>query len=129
MGDTPESKPLIQLTIDSSKLKELEQHLILQQRIIGKSDVDIAGVINKLNNSDWVRHGMNYLPQAEGECPFCQQTLLSGFEDQLANYFDETFTQNIETLQAVVAKYSNSSQQLISHLESLLANGLSLIHI
>ncbi|WP_432463082.1 AAA family ATPase [Agarivorans sp. QJM3NY_33] len=121
-GDSPESKPLIQLTLDSSKLKELEQHQILRQRIIGKSDVDIADLINKLNNSDWVRHGMNYLPQSEGECPFCQQTLLSGFEDQLANYFDETFTQNIETLQAVVATYSSSSQQLISHLESLVAN-------
>ncbi|EOD4150462.1 Translation-disabling ACNase RloC [Vibrio cholerae] len=121
-GDAPESKPLIQLTLDSSKLKKLEQHEILQQRIIGKSDVDIAGVINKLNNSDWVRHGMNYLPQSEGECPFCQQRLLSGFEDQLANYFDETFTQNIETLQAIVATYSSSSQQLISHLESLVAN-------
>ncbi|MCP3127934.1 AAA family ATPase [Shewanella sp. KJ2020] len=100
----------------------MEQHQILQQRIIGKSDVDIAGVINKLNNSDWVRHGMNYLLQSEGECPFCQQTLLSGFEDELANYFDETFTQNIETLQAIVATYSSTSQQLISHLESLVAN-------
>ncbi|WP_194442796.1 AAA family ATPase [Pseudoalteromonas simplex] len=121
-GDTPESKPLISLTVDSSKLKELEQHQILKDRIIGKSDVDIAGVINKLNNSDWVRHGMNYLPQSEGECPFCQQSLLTGFEEQLANYFDETFTQNIESLKATVASYSSSSQQLISHLENLVAN-------
>jgi wobble nucleotide-excising tRNase len=121
-GDAPESKSLFSLALDSSKLKELEQHQILQQRIIGKSDVDIAGVINKLNNSDWVRHGMTYLSQSVGECPFCQQTLLSGFEDQLSSYFDDTFTQNIETLQATVAAYSSSSQQIISHLELLVTH-------
>lgn len=44
--------------LDTEKLLEAEQSEILSKIVIGKDDVDIAGMIKKLGNSDWVREGI-----------------------------------------------------------------------
>ncbi len=79
-------------TIDFARLIEIETHNIWQKKIIGKTDVDIAILIQKLNLNDWVNQGRIYLQEDE-TCPFCQQpTITEDFRKQLENYFDETFT-------------------------------------
>lgn len=68
-----------------------EQNPILKKRVIGKDDVDIAAMIKKLGNSDWVRQGLSYYEINEGVCPFCQQKTEESFSKSLSEYFDESF--------------------------------------
>ena len=71
---------------------------IYTKTIVGGKDVDIAEMISRLGNSDWVRHGQHQLRHTSGKCPFCQQDLPSGFAEKLEQYFDETFMADVAEL-------------------------------
>ena len=45
------------VAVDTAKLIAHEINAILKKRVVGKEDIDIAAMINKLGNSDWVREG------------------------------------------------------------------------
>lgn len=81
-------------TINTSSILAIEKDRILQKCIIGKGDVDIAAIIEKLGNSDWIRQGLSFYEANDGVCPFCQQRITHDFEKSLNEYFDETFTQD-----------------------------------
>jgi wobble nucleotide-excising tRNase len=69
------------MLIDS--FNDIESNPIWKKIIIGKSDVDIANLIQKLNMNDWVNQGKKYLQENE-TCPFCQQeTITNDFKNQL----------------------------------------------
>jgi wobble nucleotide-excising tRNase len=93
-----------------------EKNPILQKRIIGKDDVDIAAMILKLNNSDWVRQGLSFYNANDGVCPFCQQTTNESFRKSLSEYFDETFTQDSSAIKTLLDNYSIDAQRLQSQI-------------
>ncbi len=64
-----------------------ETDAILEKKVIGKDDVDIAALIVKLSNSDWVRQGREYLKHSESACPFCQQDVPPSLQDDLRKLF------------------------------------------
>ncbi len=99
-GSVPDQLVTIQ-SLNATPLIQLETDPILQKKVLGKSDVDIAAMIVKLNNSDWVRQGLTYFKESDNNCPFCQQTTSANFEKSLSEYFDESFetdTKSIDTL-------------------------------
>lgn len=101
---------------DSNELIKIENKDIWRKKIIGKLDVNIALLIQKLNINDWVNEGRHYLSDSN-ICPFCQQeTITDQFQDQLANYFDESFTLDIERTKENVANYERLSSNLINWL-------------
>ena len=69
----------------SSIIAVLESSAILNKKIIGKEDVDIAALIEKLGNSDWVHQGRQYFDELEGQCPFCQQKTDAAFRQSLGS--------------------------------------------
>ena len=83
----------------------LEQNSIFVEIIIGKSNVDIAGLIANLQNSDWVKNGVNYFKINNQNCPFCQQSITDDFRQQLDQYFDESYRQKIVELNLARDKY------------------------
>lgn len=83
----------------------LEQNSIFAEIIIGKSNVDIAGLIANLQNSDWVKNGVNYFKINNQNCPFCQQSITDDFRQQLDQYFDESYRQKIVELNLARDKY------------------------
>lgn len=97
----PEKLNLINI-LSPSVFREVEQNDIWKKVVVGKFDVDIAGLITKLGNSDWVSQGMAYMGE-DGICPFCQKaTLDEKFHRQIEEYFDEGFERDkalITTLQ------------------------------
>ncbi|CAN7508398.1 AAA family ATPase [Pseudomonas sp. LjRoot277] len=122
-GDTPALASSIPgITLDS--LTALHSDPILKKRVLGRSDVDIAAMIAKLNNSDWVRQGLKYFEQNNDACPFCQQATTKEFENSLAEYFDETFetdTLAIESLQSayqIKVAAANEQTNLLLAVES-----------
>ena len=74
-GDAPTKQPLLPTL--SSSLVAHESNTILKKKVVGKEDVDIAAMITKLGNSDWVRQGLQYDEQNDPKCPFCQQSTTS----------------------------------------------------
>lgn len=65
--------------LSANELIEVEENELLQKVIVGNPDVDIAGLIKKLGNSDWVKQGRQYHQQDPTTCPFCQQTTDADF--------------------------------------------------
>ena len=59
-GENPQEHEILRLP-DWRLLIEHEGNPILTKRVIGKTDVDIAGLILKLGNSDWVKEGSGLL--------------------------------------------------------------------
>lgn len=97
----------------------MENDKIWKRKIVGKSDVAIAGLIQKLNLNDWINEGRDYITEDE-ICPFCQQkTINKNFKEQLEDYFDETFTKDIERVKDVSVEYNRSFQNLQNLLEQI----------
>ena len=117
-GSTP--TPISTITsIIFKELLEMENDKIWKRKIVGKSDVAIAGLIQKLNLNDWVNEGRDHITEDE-ICPFCQQkTINENFKKQLEDYFDETFTKDIERVKDVSVEYNRSSQNLQNLLEQI----------
>lgn len=120
-GERPESIPLLS-SIQFARIIEIEQSSIWQKIIIGKADVNIAKLIQKLNINDWVNQGQSYLQEDE-TCPFCQEnTITEDFKKQLDSFFDGEFIEDIKTIKNLREEYLLLSSNLINELNQLETN-------
>ncbi|MDQ0072544.1 wobble nucleotide-excising tRNase [Variovorax boronicumulans] len=92
------------------RLLALESSPILAKVVVGKRDVDVAALIQKLGNSDWVKQGQPYLAESAGACPFCQQRLPLNLEDSLSEYFDEAFLTDTAAIAALESDYQQEAR-------------------
>lgn len=111
--------PITDFTFEELESKETSD--ILKTKIIGKEDIEIAKLIQKLDNSDWVKDGVDYLQETESICPFCQQTINTDLRKEIESFFDETYANQKTELNEFIETYKSYIQNLISELE-LLAN-------
>ncbi|WEL58292.1 AAA family ATPase [Pseudomonas kermanshahensis] len=118
-GQTPVALNVVPV-LDLSVLTSLASNPILKKKIIGKSDVDVAGLIERLGNSDWVRQGIKYLEHTDEQCPFCQQGTPHDFEKNIVEYFDETFEADIKALNDFASQYAAKVGELIARAQGLL---------
>jgi wobble nucleotide-excising tRNase len=117
-GKTPITIPAISV-INFERLIKIEDNKIWQKKIIGKADVEIAKLIQKLNLNDWVNEGRTYL-QEDKICPFCQeQTITKDFKTQLENYFDESFTTDTSIVKTLSEEYNRLSLNLSNILQQI----------
>lgn len=107
-------------TINASGILALEKNQIIQKCIIGKDDVDIAAMIKKLGNSDWVRQGLSFYEANDGICPFCQQRTTLDLEKSLNEYFDETFTQDSESVNKLTSDYLTEALRIQQQIQVLI---------
>lgn len=118
LGETPLKIPEI-LSIEFSKLTKIENDNIWTKKIIGKSDVEIAQLIQRLNINDWVNEGKKHLQEDE-TCPFCQQeTITQSFRNQLEGYFDETFISDTKKVKELNDEYIRIFENLINQLQQI----------
>jgi len=115
--------------INASDILRHEKNSILLKRIIGKEDVDIAAMIKKLGNSDWVKQGLSYYKVNDRNCPFCQQITNHNFEESLNEYFDETFIQDNATVNKLVGDYATDAMRLQQQVESLINSQSEFLNI
>lgn len=118
-GDTPTKQP--SLPTLSSGLIAHESSAILKKKVIGKEDVDIAAMITKLGNSDWVRQGLPYYEQNDQKCPFCQQYTTEQFARSLKEYFDEAFENDTKAINDLIAQYTKDAGAVQSALVGIIA--------
>jgi len=118
LGETP-SKILEIPTIEFSKILDIEKDIIWAKKIIGKSDVEIAQLIQRLNINDWVNEGKKHLQENE-TCPFCQQeTITQNFRNQLEGYFDEAFISDTKKVKDLNDDYIRVFGNLINELQQI----------
>lgn len=110
-GETPIVEKTIE-EIDTENILKYETDPILKKRVIGKEDVDISAMINKLGNSDWVKQGIAYYEANDSICPFCQQKTDSSFSQSLSEYFDDTFEKETNLIENLVVNYSSESERI-----------------
>lgn len=118
LGETPIKIPEIP-TIDFFRISEIEQEDIWSKKIIGKSDVEIAKLIQRLNINDWVNEGKKHL-QEDKTCPFCQEkTITQDFRNQLEGYFDETFISDTKKAKNLNDDYIRIFENIINELQQI----------
>ena len=106
---------------DFSPLIEYEADAILKKVIVGKEDLDIAKLISQLNNSDWVKKGMDYYTLSQKRCPFCQQKTTDELEQNLNAYFDEEYLADMEKIKKLNRNYVEDANGLSTFLEELIS--------
>lgn len=115
LGEIPVKIPEIP-TIDFTGHSDIEQDSIWSKKIIGKSDVEIAKLIQRLNINDWVNEGKKHLQENE-TCPFCQEeTITQDFRNQLESYFDETFINDTKKAKDLNDEYIRVFENIINEL-------------
>lgn len=120
-GQTPVTEPTVAV-IDATSLLSHESNLILRKRVIGKEDVDIAAMIKKLGNSDWVRMGRTFYDLNDHICPFCQQETSEAFANSLNDYFDETFITDSRAIEDLETNYITDSERIRQQVASTIAS-------
>lgn len=114
-GEIPQPLDFISQIV-FEELNSVENKDIWSKKIIGKSDIDIAKLIQNLNINDWVSQGKDYI-QDNNICPFCQQeTITDDFKKQIEKYFDTTYIDSINKLKQYKQDYELKSANLIEQL-------------
>ncbi len=109
--------------INYDRIIEIEGNTIWAKIIVGKADVDIAKLIQKLNITDWVNQGRTYIQEEVETCPFCQQkTITDDFKNQLESFFDETYLTDIKSLKELKQEYNSLTQNIINELNEIETN-------
>lgn len=127
-GTTPTSAASIP-SVDIARVDEHANNPILQRNVVGKADVDIAAMIQRLQNSDWVREGIGFFKANEGRCPFCQQETSATFTKSLREYFDETFEKDSRAIDVLVTAYETEAIAILEDVDSIIGSGSKFIDI
>jgi wobble nucleotide-excising tRNase len=101
----------------SFRAHSVESEPVFEKSILGNTDSEVAALIEKLGNSDWVKQGFSYLPEQVGgsnsQCPFCQKATISEeFIDSARSYFDVTYQQQLYELEQLLKTYRTAVESL-----------------
>jgi len=118
-GEVPENIEPLNL-IEFDYILQIEENSIWDKKVVGKRDIDIATLIQRLNISDWVHQGKNYIQKDSNACPFCQQeTITDDFKKQLENFFDESYINDINLLNELFGSYTNLTSNILNELNKI----------
>ncbi len=100
--------------INLENFQKIETNTIFQEEIVGNENSTVAKLIKELQNSDWVKKGLNYVNLKKREnCPFCQEkTLTKELVGNIESYFDETYEKKIKELNGLKQEYKDFKNQL-----------------
>lgn len=108
---------------DSAELTRLEALPIFAKKVVGQGDVDIAGLIDRLGNSDWVKQGIGYFAQSTPQCPFCQQDVEGELAKRIGDYFDEAYDRDIADIARLVSGYEATGAAYLQALAGISQTG------
>lgn len=120
LGETPTTHTAYS-GINDTALIAHESNPILRKTVIGRKDVDIAAMITKLGNSDWVRQGVPYYEQNDNVCPFCEQITTEQFAQSLKDFFDDAFGQDTAAIDTLIVEYAQDASAVETALAAITA--------
>lgn len=103
-------------------LSGIENNELLTKIIVGNENSTVADFINEINNSDWVKQGLKYLPEVsdnkQGKCPFCQkETIDVEFIREIKSFFGGAYEQDLESLNGILEQYQSSANSIEKYTE------------
>jgi len=114
---------LPKITLD--EIIKIENEPIFSEVIIGNENSSVSNLIQELQNSDWVKQGLSYLPKDINEprnCPFCQQkTITYDLSNEIKNYFDKAYEDKVNKIKSFKSIYI-STENSIPKIEDYLKN-------
>lgn len=114
------NKILALSNLNLNNISDIEVSKTFKIRIVGNDELDISNIINKLNNSDWVQIGKQYLIQNDDICPFCQRTVKDDFKEQLEKYFDENYLEQLNKLNNIKLQYETTMNNIVLQINNYL---------
>ncbi len=112
--------PLIR-NLQNKKVLGHENNSVLQIIIVGRQDINIASMIEHLDNYGWVNTGRHYFEQNNGICPFCQQKTTDQFRREMEKYFDEQSENNKRLIEELRVQYERDATLLVEELDDFLS--------
>ncbi|OOE78886.1 hypothetical protein BZG25_11270 [Salinivibrio sp. ML198] len=96
----------------------IEDSDLFHQIIVGSTDSPVSSLIAELKNSDWVRDGLEYIPENIDDeptsCPFCQErTITKLLASQIENYFDQSYYDSVNMISNFLERYVNAADELL----------------
>ncbi|MDR2040586.1 MAG: AAA family ATPase [Bacteroidales bacterium] len=113
LGENAQKYPELSLIVFTKH--NIETESLFHKQIVGNENSTISELIKKLNNSDWVKTGLEYLPtesiQENVTCPFCQEkTISKTLVENIKSYFDASYEADISSLKSFLLDYSQAIQ-------------------
>lgn len=98
---------------------QIENEPLFQKEIVGNENSTVAELIKKLDNSDWVKQGLGYLPDNilndSESCPFCQKkTITQNILSDIRDYFDESYENDLKELNKHLFDYETAINSIQS---------------
>ena len=91
---------------------------LLAKAVISSADTPFADFIRAIGATDWIRQGHEKFSHAAGDkCPYCNQTLPSDYEQQIASCFDAQYEADRQTLQSFKSAYESAVDTVVSTLQ------------
>ncbi|WP_291630999.1 AAA family ATPase [Clostridium sp.] len=115
--------------IDLKQIKEKEVSTILDTIIVGKKTSLFSNLITKLQNSDWIKEGIEYLNKSERKCPFCQQVYNDSLINEIENYFDKTYEDNCNILKNFKDEYEEYFKSKILELNKIVNTNFDILDL
>ncbi len=107
---------------DETKLLQIENDEIFQSVIVGNENSSIKTLVEKLNNSRWIEDGLLYIDKSNNKCPFCQQELSTYIVQNIHDFFDETYRDNINKISKLKNHYQELANLFDNYTSTLLNN-------
>ncbi len=97
--------------------QSVETETLFNKQIVGNENSTVSQLIKELGNSDWVKEGLQYLPDEETQenttCPFCQEkTISNSLVESIKNYFDASYEADINSLKSFLEQYTQAFQSI-----------------
>lgn len=99
---------------------DLSSDDILSQSITSSSNSEFASFIKAINATDWVREGHEHFAttEANGKCPYCQQSLPNNFIEEVKNVFDSQYDAAITKLNNFRDTYRSNGGRIYQDLKN-----------
>lgn len=103
---------------------------LMDKPIVSSSESPFTAFMKALHATDWVRQGRDhYATQADGKCPFCQQKLPVGFDDEIAACFDAQYQKDIDDIAEFQATYIRETSAILDTLQANLQDVLATVDL
>lgn len=115
-SDNLELKSTINI-INVDNLNTVLHDQIFSEKIEGSKDISLSNLIDKMNNSNWVKEGIQYLEKSDDKCPFCQKGIDENLISNLNNYFNEDYSKKLEKISCLKETYLTEKALLIEYIK------------
>jgi len=81
---------------------------LLNEVVTSSGTSQFASFVKQIQALDWISEGHNrFHGKTDGKCPYCQQPLISDFEEKLMSCFDEEYRKAVKTITGFRDIYRN----------------------